>query len=114
MKEIEMFEPIINLLESKGYKLITANRGRKHGSDIIAEFQGHNMIMEMKGDTAALDVDLGTCIFQLMRHIHKGSANEYAIGISEAYVRLIRQIENPLRKLNIKVFVVNENSYQLW
>lgn len=114
MREPEMFEPMKNLLVSKGYKILSTRKGREPGADIIAERQGHKLIMEMKGDSAALEVDLGTGIFQLLRHMRAGSDEEYALGISEAYTRLVRQIEYPLKKLGIRVFVVNGNSYQLW
>jgi len=109
-----MFDPMRKLLESKGYKIISQKRGREPGPDIMAEHQGRRLIMEMKGDSAALDVDLGTGIFQLFRHIRENRDEDYALGISEAYVRLARQIEYPLKKLGIKVFVVNGKSYQLW
>lgn len=114
MREHEMFEPMKKLLESKDYKILSMRKGREPGADIIAEHQGHKLIMEMKGDSAALEVDLGTGIFQLLRHMHAGSDEKYALGISEAYTRLVRQIEYPLKKLDIRVFVVNGNSYQLW
>ena len=114
MREPKMFEPMKKLLESKGYKILSTRTGREPGADIIAERQGHKLIMEMKGDGAALEIDLGTGIFQLLRHMHVGSDEEYALGISEAYTRLMRQIEYPLRKLGIRVFVVDDNPYQLW
>jgi hypothetical protein len=114
MREREMFEPMKNLLASKGYKILAIRKGREPGADIIAEREGRKLVMEMKGDSAVLDVDLGTGIFQLLRHMHPGSDEEYALGVSEAYTRLVRQIENPLRKLGIRVFVVDGNSYQLW
>ena len=109
-----MFKPMKELLESKGYKILCQNIGRAPGPDLVAERQGHRLIMEMKGDSKALDVDFGTGTFQLLRHIHVNRGGEYALGISEAYVKLARQAENPLKKLGIKVFVVNDNSYQLW
>ena len=114
MREPEMFEPMKKLLMSKGYKILSTRKGREPGADIIAERQSRKLIMEMKGDSAALEVDLGTGIFQLLRHMQAGSDQEYALGISEAYMRLVRQIEYPLKKLGIRVFVVNGNSYQLW
>jgi len=114
MRENEMYKPMSNFLDSKGYKVISMKKGREPGPDIVAEHQGHKLIMEIKGDTAALDVDLGTGIYQLLRHMHTCSAEEYALGISEAYIRLLRQIESPLKKLNIKVFVVSDNPHQLW
>jgi len=114
MREHEIFEPMKKLLESKGYKILSQRKGREPGADIIAERHGHKLVMEMKGDSAALDVDLGTGIFQLLRHMKVDSDEEYALGISEAYARLVRQIEYPLKKLGIGVFVVGGKSYQLW
>ena len=113
MKEPEMFEPMKEFLMSKGYKILSMRKGREPGADIVGERQGRKLIMEMKGDSAALEVDLGTGIFQLLRHMRAGSDEEYALGISEAYTGLVRQIEYPLKKLGIRVFVVNGNSYQL-
>jgi len=114
MREYEMFKPMKKLLESKGYKILSTRKGREPGADVVAEHHGHKLIMEMKGDSAALEVDLGTGIFQLLRHMQVDSDEEYALGISEAYMRLVRQIEYPLKKLGLRVFVVNGNSYQLW
>ena len=109
-----MFEPMKRLLESKGYKIISQKRGRERGPDIVAECQGRRLIMEMKGDSAALAVDFGTGIFQLLRHIRPDQGEDYALGISEVYVDLALQAEYPLKELGIKVFVVNKKSYQLW
>jgi len=61
MRESEMFDPMKNLLGSKGYKILSANEGRKPGADIIAERHNRKLIMEMKGDSAALEVDLVAC-----------------------------------------------------
>jgi len=114
MREPEMFEPMKKLLASKGYKILAVRKGREPGADIVAEREGRKLVMEMKGDSAALDVDLGSGIFQLLRHMHTGADEEYALGLSEAYTRLVRQVENPLKKLGIRVFMVGGNSYQLW
>jgi len=114
MREPEMFEPMKKLLQSKGYKIISMKRGRERGPDIIAESKGRRLIMEMKGDSVALDVDFGTGIFQLLRHMREETDEDYALGISENYVRLARQAEYPLKRLGIKVFVVDGKSYQLW
>lgn len=109
-----MFEPMKKLLESQGYKILRVKRGREPGPDIVAEYQGRRLVMEMKGDSAALDVDFGTGIFQLFRSIRASQDEDYALGISDAYVRLARQAEYPLKKLGIKIFVVDGRSYQLW
>lgn len=114
MREPAMLEPMIKLLQEKGYSIISENRGRRRGPDLIAAKDGKKLIMEMKGDSAALGVDFGTGIFQLFRHIEPDSSDEYALGISQAYVRYAREAEFPLQKLGIKVFVVNRKSYQLW
>ena len=109
-----MFEPMIKLLQENGYSILSENRGRRRGPDIIAVKDGHKLLMEMKGDSAVLGVDFGTGIFQLFRHIEPDSSDEYALGISKAYVRYAREAEVPLKELGIKVFVLNGKPYQLW
>lgn len=89
-------------------------RGREPGPDIIAECEGRRLIMEMKGDSAALDVDFGTGVFQLMRSMRDSQDEDYALGISEDYVRLARRAEYALKRLGIKIFVVDGKPYQLW
>ena len=114
MREPQMFEPMIRLLESKGYRILSVNKGREPGPDITAEHDGHKLVMEMKGDTAALAVDLGTGAFQLFRYMVPYSDSEYALGLSEAYLRFVRQVEYPLKQPGIKVFIVDESPHQLW
>jgi len=114
MREPEMFEPMRKFLESIGYRIVQVKRGKEPGPDIVAECQGRRLVMEMKGDSAALDVDFGTGIFQLFRSMQRGRDEDYALGISQSYVRLARQAEYPLRKLGVKIFVVDDESYQLW
>jgi len=109
-----MFEPMTTMLVSKGYHIMFQRRGKESGPDIVAEKDGRRLIMEMKGDSEALSVDFGTGIFQLFRYIKPELNEEYALGISEKYVRYAKQVEVPLRRLGIQVFVVNEKSYQLW
>jgi hypothetical protein len=114
MREPEMFEPMISLLASKGYRIVSQRRGRKPGADIIAERNSRRLLMEMKGDSEVISVDLGTGIFQLFRYIKNDPDEDYALGVSEKYVRYVKQVEIPLRKLGIQVFVVGSSSYQLW
>ena len=114
MRECEMFEPMKELLESKGYTVVLQNIGRKRGADIVAERDGCRLVMEMKGDSAALGVDLGTAILQLLRHMKADSDDEYALGVSEAYIKLMDDLQFPLKRLGIRVFVVGCESYQLW
>jgi hypothetical protein len=114
MREPDMFQPMIGLLESMGYRIVSTKKGRELGADIVAEREGHRLVMEMKGDSAALDVDLGTGIFQLLRHMQPDCDDEYALGLSGAYARLIGLVEYPLKKLGAKVFIVDGSPHQLW
>lgn len=68
-----MFQGIIDFLEKDGYEIIETHPGRQRGPDIVAEKSGRKLFVEVKGDTAALDVDLGTAIWQLMRYIKDGN-----------------------------------------
>ena len=71
-------------------------------------------MIEMKGDSAALSVDFGTGIFQLIRYMRHNANEDYGLGISEACAKYALQAEYALKKLGIKVFVVNGKPYQLW
>lgn len=62
-----MFHKIIDFLRNEGYKIVETHPGRQQGPDIVAEKSGRDMVIEVKGDTEALDVDLGTAIWQLLR-----------------------------------------------
>jgi len=114
MREPEMFEPMSSLLRSKGYRIVSQKKGRQPGPDIIAEKEGRRLIMEMKGDSAALDVDFGTGLYQLFKYIKPNSDEDYALGITEKYVRYAQQVEYSLKRLGVKIFVVNGRAYQLW
>lgn len=46
--------------------------------------------MEMKGDSTTLDVDFGTGTFQLFGYMQDNQNEDYALGVSEAYVKLAR------------------------
>jgi len=103
-----MFGPMTEYLISNGYKIVSQNTGRQRGPDIIAQRNGKQLTIEMKGDTKALSVDLGTAIFQLMRAITNESDKEYALAVTDSYRRYIDQVRYPLEKLGISVFLVNE------
>jgi hypothetical protein len=109
-----MFGPMIKLLESKGFRVISVRRGKEPGPDIEAEREGRRLIMEMKEDSAVLGVDFGTGIFQLMCSMRDGQAEDYAFGISEVYVKHARRAEYALKELGIRIFVVDGKSYELW
>ena len=114
MRESEMFEPMKQLLQSQGFKILETKKGKERGPDIIAVRGDRKLVIEMKGDSKALAVDFGTGIFQLFRSI-KGEKNvDYALGLSEAYVQLAHQAKYPLKRLGVKVFIVDDKPYQLW
>ena len=114
MREPKMFEPMERFLVGKGYRVVAVHKGRERGPDIVAEREGRRLIVEMKGDSQALDVDLGTGIFQLFRHMERDAGSEYALVLSDAYERLVRQVEWPLTRLGGKVFIVGDTVRQLW
>lgn len=113
MKEEEMFDPMINHLKKNGYEIIEENRGRERGPDLVASKDNRKLIIEMKGDSAALGVDYGTCIGQLFRRMEEGE-KEYGLAFSESYRRFIEDSKYPLEKLGIKVFIVSEEGIERW
>lgn len=112
MKEEEMFPKMIDFLSNKGYKIVETNPRRQRGPDIVAEKSGREMVIEMKGDTAAPDVDLGTGIWQLLRYI-KNESKDFALALTPSYMRYVKAVEYPLRKLNVRVFIVSRKGVRL-
>ena len=114
MKEIQMFEPMVNHLESQGYEILEQHKGHEHGTDMVAQKDGKQLLIELKGASAAKDVDFGTVIYQIMKQM-KISGEDYAIGVTKDYEILVSRCMMPLRKLKIKMFVVSETGVnQLW
>ena len=109
MKESEMYEPMIEYLISNGFKIDSLSTGSQRGPDIIAKKKDKQLIIEMKGDTKALSVDLGTAIFQLMRTITYEKNKEYALAVTESYIRYIEQIKYPLEKLGIVSYIITDS-----
>lgn len=107
-----MFEPMIKYLKDNGYKIIEQHRGRERGPDILADKNGRKLLIQMKGDTLALDVDFGTCIGQLFRYM-KNEDSDYGTAFTSSYLRLIKEAQYPLRKLGIKIFIVSKESTTL-
>ena len=112
MKEEEMFPIIIDFLKGRGYEIIEIHPGKQRGPDIVAEKSGRRFIIEVKGDTAALDVDLGTAIWQLMRHI-KDASKDFGLALTQSYSRYIKAVEYPLQKLGIQIFIVSDEGVKL-
>lgn len=109
-----MFDPMVEYLKKNGYEVIEQHRGREKGPDLVVRKNQREMVIEMKGDSAALDIDFGTCIGQLFRYI-KGEDKDFAIALSTKYRRLLESSEYPLKKLGIKAFIVSEQGIEaLW
>jgi len=113
MREDDMFSRMTDFLKSEGYRILEVHRGRERGPDIVAEKAGRKLVIEMKGDTMALSVDLGTAIWQLMRYM-KGSLEDYALAVTPSYKRYVKAVEYPLKQLDVKVFVVSEKGVSLF
>ena len=104
---------MINYLQANGYRIVEEHRGHEHGIDIIAEKNNHTVYVELKGDSAAPDVDFGTMIYQIMKNMKPGSDNEYGLGVSEKYEKYAIRCRYPLEKLRIKVFIISDLSVRL-
>lgn len=89
MREPEMFEPMIGYLKKQGYAILQVNRGRQQGPDIIAKKAGRKLVIQMKGDSAAIKTDWDTGLGQLLDIMDDREA-DYAIAVSERYERLVR------------------------
>jgi len=107
-----MFPKMISFLLNKGYEIVETHPGRQRGPDIVVEKSGREMIIEMKGDTTALDVDLGTGIWQLLRCM-KNDSKDFALALTPSYMRYVKAVEYPLKKLNVKVFIVSRRGIRL-
>ncbi len=57
-----MLGRIVAYLTNRGYQIVETHPGKKRGPDVIAKKSGKELIIEIKGDTTALDVNLGTAI----------------------------------------------------
>jgi len=114
MKEELLFDPMVNYLEKNGYQIIEQHRGHEKGTDIIAEKNGSKLFLELKGDSAAYDVDFGTMIYQIMKKMNPASNDEFALGVSESYRKHASRCRFALQKLKIKVFIINENLVELF
>lgn len=98
---------MIEWLESQGYVILEQHRGHEKGTDIVAFKDGKRLLVELKGESAAKDVDFGTVIYQILKQM-KYPAEDYAIGITEDYNTLVSRCMMPLRKLGIKMFMISE------
>jgi len=109
MREPEMFEPLINHLKKEGFTILQVNRGNRPGPDILAEKTGKRLIIQMKGDSAAIKTDWDTCLGQLLEMMDDPQM-DYAVAVSESYERLARSFPSYARgKLQLTFFVVKDN-----
>jgi len=83
-----MFPKMIDFLQNEGYEIVETNLERQRGPDIVAEKSGRELIIEIKGDTAALSVDLGTAVWQLLRYM-KNESKEFALALTSSYMRYV-------------------------
>jgi len=113
LREKEVFHKMVEFLRKNGYKIVETKLGRRKGADIVAEKCGREMVIEVKGDTKALDVDLGTAIWQVLRYM-KDNSKDFALALTPSYEKYVKAVEYPLKKLNVKVFLVSEEVSQLW
>ena len=104
-----MFPILIDFLRKSGYRIVETHPGRQKGPDIVAAKSGRELIIEMKGDTAALAVDLGTAIWQLLRYMKDGS-KDFGLALTQSYMRYVQAVEYPLRKLGVQVFIVSRKA----
>ncbi len=107
MKEEEMFPIIFNFLTNNGYQVVESHPGKQRGPDIVAIKSNRKMTIEVKGDSACPDVDLGTGIWQLLRYI-KDDKEDFALAVSPKYLSYVKMVQVPLKKLGVKVFVASE------
>ena len=108
MREAELFPHVLNFLEDSGYQILEENRGHKPGADIIAVKNGRKLFLELKGDSQAPDVDLGTALYQIMRFIGDGH-DEYALALSEKYRRYAENCRHAVKKLGLRIYLVRNN-----
>lgn len=107
-----MFPRITKFLSNEGYEIVETHIGRQRGPDIIAQKSGREMVIEIKGDTAALDVDLGTGLWQLLRYM-KDEPKDFALALTPSYVQYVKAVGYPLKKLKVKVFIVSTKEVRL-
>jgi Restriction endonuclease len=111
LREDDLFDPMIAHLHAQGYQIVEQHRGHERGVDIVATRDGRRLYLQLKGDSAALDVDFGTDLYQVMKLM--GEEADFAIGLSEAYLPYVRRCEHALRKLEIGVFVITNTGVKV-
>lgn len=71
------------------------------------------MVIEVKGDTKAMDVDLERLFGSHLEYM-KDDSKDFALALTPSYEQYVRAVEYPLKKLNVKVFLVLKEVSQLW
>jgi len=108
MREPEMFEPMIRYLKEHGYKILQVNRGKQPGPDILAEKACRKLVVQMKGDSAAIKTDWDTGLGQLLDMMDE-EETDYAMAVSENYERLVKSFPSYAKnKLQLVFFVVKD------
>jgi len=109
MREPEMFEPMVGYLKGQGYVILQVNRGKQPGPDVLAEKSGKKLVVQMKGDSAAIKTDWDTGLGQLLDLMNDGQA-DYAMAVSERYERLVKGFPFYAKnKLQLIFFMIKDN-----
>ncbi len=109
MREPEMFEPMVKYLREQEYAILQVNKGKRTGPDIIAERAGRKLVIQMKGDSAAITTDWYTGLGQLLNNMDDKDA-DYAMAVSESYKRLVEAFPSYVKnKLKLTFFIVNDD-----
>ena len=104
---------MIEYLEKNGYEILEQHRGHEKGSGIVANKGNERLLLKLKGDSAAYDVDFGRMIYQIMKRMNMLSTDKYALGVSENYRKHAARCRFSLQKLKINIFVINEKGVEL-
>ncbi len=114
MREPEVEERVRQYLEENGYGLLA--RQERTGPDVVAIKEGRKLLVEVKGDRpghksspATINVDVMTLLGQIMTRMGQGLADDYAIAIRPVHRRLVTQALPALRRLSVKVFLVDDS-----
>jgi len=109
MREPEMFEPMARFLKDGGYDILQVNKGNQPGPDIVAEKAGRKLVIQMKGDSAAIKTDWDTGLGQLLDIMNDEEA-DYAMAVSESYKRLVKIFPSYVKNtLKLTFFIVNDD-----
>ena len=104
-----MFPIIVNYLRNEGYSILRTNPGSQRGPDIIAEKSHRVIVIQMKGDSAALKTDWDTGLGQLLEIMNDDSA-DYAMVISKRYENYAKKFPKYVKnKLQLTFLLIEDD-----